>query len=1034
MDNNSNPAHDTSVATDDVLSPLRSDDALDSGTNNSLSQSPSSRPASLEQAAGNNNSSLSQSSTKVPQPASPKPRRTALLKQAQSPSEKNLFEKGNRGFYTDPESGEIHDAQVIDIDDTDEMHIFCKISVLHKNGEQVNKDVHHSNLSKIHPTVNKVLSVLNLRDEAVNYLREKYPTLPLFETFLFLKLSFEAVRAFHTIHGELKEPQFKRSECEEFIILARFAKEKKNQDDDGTVKWEHFNEENFNVLREQAPKEDLSKMLKELGIDNDKVVKTLKAKSVQTPAHFVQKPKSWYSKLEVDQDIGENEQQSKQLLLNGTEKFAIEKFKQWYTLNSIGYLPSDWVVSFRNGDIHPKERDLRKVLRVIGLNADAIDALKMNDIKDIATLNRASKDWRTGSSMTNRLHGMRDRDGEQDSQSNAWQRMGLNVNDASDIINFRHWYNCYVAGKLNMEGWAAEFNSAQYNNFMLRYQPGDNFRMPFRWRWKFWQPDSLKFPQERHDYYDMLQEAAESGDVTDVQRYHLRKYYKEKREKMSLIDEITSNHYDGLGDSTEQEKRLQELLDLDEQKADEKDEEKLLFKQKFFQFYFSASLVLTLLWFWLGTTIFFMMQFMKERKSLAEGNEFEEHPGFDYVTFIHNVLFGLVSAVVIQELGEEATETSLYCRFLPTYREQRKRRKESQILNLETRSPLHRCWGTVKQRLKTIIMWVILWSTRAYIICWICLGAASLAFAAIAGMDTSNPLYITGQTWLGIAVTIGYTYFGLNGNIAPDANDKIGQGDSHTGDVQGTHDGSGGANGRDEAGHTDEREDAKKSGENIHQERIHNTIDHRNKDTAAEGSIDGIDDMTGAEESPTNETGDPAPVKIETVEMMTEEGRTSAPGYRKDGSSKRRSQQKSRYRLRENEFESADGHVPARISCEVLGADVGYESAASEFKEEPSDDEEPPAATAPAVHDPNRPALEEALHRHMGLVPRPPREPFNVDTLGVDDLLHDDKEVPGLSRGDLNDEDASHPSVGGATTVSPPLAAPPAPAPDSAPT
>ena len=399
MDNNSNPAHDTSVATDDVLSPLRSDDALDSGTNNSLSQSPSSRPASLEQAAGNNNSSLSQSSTKVPQPASPKPRRTALLKQAQSPSEKNLFEKGNRGFYTDPESGEIHDAQVIDIDDTDEMHIFCKISVLHKNGEQVNKDVHHSNLSKIHPTVNKVLSVLNLRDEAVNYLREKYPTLPLFETFLFLKLSFEAVRAFHTIHGELKEPQFKRSECEEFIILARFAKEKKNQDDDGTVKWEHFNEENFNVLRERAPKEDLSKMLKELGIDNDKVVKTLKAKSVQTPAHFVQKPKSWYSKLEVDQDIGENEQQSKQLLLNGTEKFAIEKFKQWYTLNSIGYLPSDWVVSFRNGDIHPKERDLRKVLRVIGLNADAIDALKMNDIKDIATLNRASKDWRTVMSL-----------------------------------------------------------------------------------------------------------------------------------------------------------------------------------------------------------------------------------------------------------------------------------------------------------------------------------------------------------------------------------------------------------------------------------------------------------------------------------------------------------------------------------------------------------------------------------------------------------------------------------------------------------
>ena len=124
-----------------------------------------------------------------------------------------------------------------------------------------------------------------------------------------------------------------------------------------------------------------------------------------------------------------------------------------------------------------------------------------------------------------------------------------------------------------------------------------------------WKKDSLKFSQERHDYYDMLQEAAETGQVTEEQRYHLRKYYKEKREKMCLVEEITSNHYEGLGDSTEQEERLQELLDLDEQKADEKDKEKLLFKQKFFQFYFSASLVLTLLWFWLETTLYFMVRF-----------------------------------------------------------------------------------------------------------------------------------------------------------------------------------------------------------------------------------------------------------------------------------------------------------------------------------------------------------------------------------------------------------------------------------------
>eukprot|EP00577_Skeletonema_sp_RCC1716_P000860 CAMPEP_0113412654 /NCGR_PEP_ID=MMETSP0013_2-20120614/22960_1 /TAXON_ID=2843 ORGANISM="Skeletonema costatum, Strain 1716" /NCGR_SAMPLE_ID=MMETSP0013_2 /ASSEMBLY_ACC=CAM_ASM_000158 /LENGTH=93 /DNA_ID=CAMNT_0000299181 /DNA_START=1 /DNA_END=279 /DNA_ORIENTATION=+ /assembly_acc=CAM_ASM_000158 len=42
---------------------------------------------------------------------------------------------------------------------------------------------------------------------------------------------------------------------------------------------------------------------------------------------------------------------------------------------------------------------------------------------------------------------------------------------------------------------------------------------------------------------------------------------------------------------------------------------------------------------------------------------------------------------------------------------------------------------------------------------------------------------------------------------------------------------------------------------------------------------------------------------------MTEEGRKSFPGYRKEGSS----QQKSQSQLRKNELELADGYVPARI-------------------------------------------------------------------------------------------------------------------------
>eukprot|EP00577_Skeletonema_sp_RCC1716_P003307 CAMPEP_0113391290 /NCGR_PEP_ID=MMETSP0013_2-20120614/10630_1 /TAXON_ID=2843 ORGANISM="Skeletonema costatum, Strain 1716" /NCGR_SAMPLE_ID=MMETSP0013_2 /ASSEMBLY_ACC=CAM_ASM_000158 /LENGTH=1015 /DNA_ID=CAMNT_0000274521 /DNA_START=75 /DNA_END=3123 /DNA_ORIENTATION=- /assembly_acc=CAM_ASM_000158 len=888
---------------------------------------------------------------------------------AQTLSFRSSYGTGKRVFYM---TGEV--ARIVDTDDTDEVHTYYTIEV---NGSHL-YDVHRTDLSTVHPTVNKVLDVLNLHDETDQYLKKNYPTLKEFENFL--NLSSEAVKTFHKINGELKEPRFKRSDREEFIILRRWwAEEKKKQDNltvnweqqyDGKVNWGHFNEENINDLREKAPKEDLSKVLEELGINKPKVVDTLKAKGVQSPAHFVQKTKSWYDKLNEEPDVDES------LLLKGPEKIAIEKFKQWYLFHSIGYLPSDWIVSFRNDDVHPKERDLRKVLRVIGVNADAIEALKMNDIKDVPTLNRTSKEWRTESarglsSIADRIPWIRggeqesrtiateggrglpsvaDRNppvgggeyesrsnateigrgsftmadkiptigGEQESRSNEWKDMGLTRNDAREIISFRHWYNLYIAGKLNMKGWTAEFNSAQYNNFLQRFEPGDNFRTPF-W-WKFKRHDRFMFSRESHDYYDMLQKAAESGYVTDVQRYHLMKYYKEDKEKMCLIEEITSHHHDGLGDSAQQEKRLQEMLAKDEEKADEKDKGDLLFGQEFCQFFFSAFLVLVLLASWFGTTVYFMLQFLWEKEYLAKGGEpekYDKHAGFEYVTFINNVLFGLVTAVVIQELGEEASETSLYYRFLPTYRKQRRRQKEYQILNrIATRDfkgRVMRYWGNIVQFTKTYLMMIILWSTRLYIMCWIFLGAVSLAFGAIAGVDTSNPLYTTGQTWLGIAVTIGYTYFGLSGKNAPKLEDDGDDDDNDEGNksaaIQGTHDGSGGTNGRKEAGISDEREDEKKSGDNTHQERIHTTIDHYNKDADALGTNAGIDDMTGAGESPTHETGDPALVKFETVEMMTEEGRKSFPGYRKEGSS----QQKSQSQLRGNELELADGYVPARI-------------------------------------------------------------------------------------------------------------------------
>ncbi len=424
--------------------------------------------------------------------------------------------------------------------------------------------------------VKSVLGVVNFSVETKAFITETYATLKEFECFL--KLSFEAIKAFHETNGELKELRFNKFDREEFIILCRWTEKYQV---DGKIDWAVFNEESFSKFCQQAPKHDLDDVLKKLGIYN-KIVKTLEAKSIESPAHFVQKPMSWYAKL-CKEEQGSDIHQSKTFLLSGSDKDAIKKFKEWYNHHSMGYLPSNWVASFRNDDLHPEERDLRRILREIGLNADAIEALKMNDITNIAFLNRTSMDWRTG------------RDGDEGSRCYEWKLMGLTRNDAHHIINFRHWHTFYIAGRSNTKNWTKEFNSAQYNHFLQRYQPGDNFSKPGRW--KFWKRDSLKFPQEKHDYYDLIQKAAEAGDVTSEQRYHLMEFYN-KRDKMQLIEGIELSHYEGHGDSTLEEGRLHELLQQDEEKAEEKEQVDLLFDQQFCTFYFSAFLAFVLLWFW----------------------------------------------------------------------------------------------------------------------------------------------------------------------------------------------------------------------------------------------------------------------------------------------------------------------------------------------------------------------------------------------------------------------------------------------------
>lgn len=136
-------------------------------------------------------------------------------------------------------------------------------------------------------------------------------------------------------------------------------------------------------------------------------------------------------------------------------------------------------------------------------------------------------------------------------------------------------------------------NHRTHNYLRSRYEPGDRFKHPGIWAaYK----DQLRLSQEKKDYYELLENAAKDGAVSEEQRYHLLQSM-DKREKMELIQSIKSQHDEGLGGKNlqAQEIKLKELLRRDEEEDDEREKTNLLFYQQFCQFFFSAALVVSLL-------------------------------------------------------------------------------------------------------------------------------------------------------------------------------------------------------------------------------------------------------------------------------------------------------------------------------------------------------------------------------------------------------------------------------------------------------
>ena len=70
-----------------------------------------------------------------------------------------------------------------------------------------------------------------------------------------------------------------------------------------------------------------------------------------------------------------------------------------------------------------------------------------------------------------------------------------------------------------------------------------------------------------------------------------------------------------------------------------------------------------------------------------------------------------------------------------------------------------------------------MWTPRLYVVTWIVTGCACLLCGSIWGSEYSGPLYVTGQAWLGIAITTVYLFFGLQ-ETAKENNDTTKEKDS----------------------------------------------------------------------------------------------------------------------------------------------------------------------------------------------------------------------------------------------------------------
>jgi len=135
------------------------------------------------------------------------------------------------------------------------------------------------------------------------------------------------------------------------------------------------------------------------------------------------------------------------------------------------------------------------------------------------------------------------------------------------------------------------------------------------------------------------------------------------------------------------------------------------------------------------------------------------------IVTLHNLSFGLVSAVVVSQIGSHQQQ-------------QQQSQQKNRSINKLTNQLLHPTKSTPGSHIMSrFVYYFITWTPRLYILTWIITGCACLLCGSTWGSKYSGPLFVTGQAWLGIAITTVYLFFGLQ-ETAKENNDNKKEEDS----------------------------------------------------------------------------------------------------------------------------------------------------------------------------------------------------------------------------------------------------------------